>query len=423
VKILYTCQRYGESIVGGSEAAARAFSEHLVRRGHEVEVVTSCAQSYVDWANVYEPGTEVLNGVTVHRLPVVELRRPEKFGPLHGWMINGPASPPLFEQQRWAKHMGPDLVDLPAWTARNIDRFDLAVFMTYMYSTTTRALPTAAGRIPTILQPTAHDEPSIWIKLYDTLFRLPDAYLFFTPEEREVVRDRFHIEPHGETIGIGIDLDLAASVPEFREAMGLGDAPYLLYVGRIDTVKGSRETYEFFLEYKRRNPGPLKFVFVGEKISDMPTHPDVLFTGFVDEPTKRDALAGALALVQPSRFESFSIVLCESWVQSRPAIVHADCTVMLGQARRSGGAVPYRGFAEFEAAVDLLVGDPALADRMGAAGRRYVVDRYRWDAVLDGFERGAATAIERFSRRSPSSSGTGPQVQASRLKSPGPSTN
>ena len=385
--------------MGGSEAAARAFSEHLVRRGHEVEVVTSCAQSYVDWANVYEPGTEELNGVIIHRLPVTELRRPEKFGPLHNWMINGPAPAPLFEQHRWSKHMGPDLVDLPGWMSRNIDRFDLAVFMTYLYSTTTRALPIASGRLPCIMQPTAHDEPPIWIRLYDSLFRLPDAFLFFTPEEREVVRRRFHIEPIGETIGIGIDLDPATSVERFRTEMQLGEGPYLLYVGRIDTVKGSRETYEFFIEYKRRNPGPLKFVFVGEKVSDMPTHPDVVFTGFVDEPTKRNALAGALSLVQPSRFESFSIVLCESWVQSRPAIVHADSEVMLGQAKRSGGAVPYRGFAEFEAAVDLLLDNPELADRMGANGRRYVVDRYRWDAVMEGFETAARVALERFAKR------------------------
>ena len=36
-------------------------------RGHHVEVATSRAQSAVDWADVYPPGTTRLAGVTVHR--------------------------------------------------------------------------------------------------------------------------------------------------------------------------------------------------------------------------------------------------------------------------------------------------------------------------------------------------------------------
>ena len=240
MRILYAVQRYGESIVGGSEAAARSFAEHLTVRGHSVEVVTSCATSYVDWANVFEPGTEKLHGVTVHRLPVDDIRRPETFGPLHSWMIQGPRPQPLFQQQRWAKHMGPDMGMLPSWMAENIDRFDVAVFMTYMYSTATRGMPTAAGRVPVVFQPTAHDEPPIRVRLYDTLFRLPDAFLFFTQEERGVVERRFRIDPHGETVGIGIELTEASSPADFRTQFSLGDDPYLLYLGRIDAIKGSR---------------------------------------------------------------------------------------------------------------------------------------------------------------------------------------
>ena len=318
MKLLYVVQRYGEQIVGGSEAAARSFAEHLASRGHEVEVVTSCARSYVDWANSYDPGTTELNGVTVHRLPVSQPRTPEKFGPIHGWMVSHPRPAPHFEQRRWAKHMGPDMPDLAPWLIANCGRFDVAVFMTYLYSTATTGLPAVATRIPTVLQPTAHDEPPIWLRLYDTIFRLPDTFLFFTPEERDVVRRRFGIDPVGETIGIGIELDEATDVAGFRRRQGLGDDPYLLYVGRIDAIKGSHEAHEFFEAMQRRSPSRLKFVFVGERIGEMPTHPDVVFTGFLDEADKRNALAGALALVQPSRFESFSIVLCESWVQRRP---------------------------------------------------------------------------------------------------------
>ena len=63
------------------------------------------------------------------------------------------------------------------------------------------------------------------------------------------------------------------------------------------------------------------------------------------------------------------------------------CAVLAGQARRSGGAIPYRGFAEFEAAVDLLLEDRFLGARMAEAGRRYVESRYEWDTVLSHYER------------------------------------
>jgi len=169
VRLLYTVQRYGEEVVGGSEAAARAFAERLVDRGHEVEVVTSCARSYVDWSDAYQPGVSNLNGVVVNRLPIEQLRRAERFGSLQSWMVSGPHPVPHFQQMRRAKHMGPDIAGYRRWLADNVKRFNAAIFMTYLYSTTTRGLPSASGRVPTLLQPTAHDEPPLWVRLYDTL--------------------------------------------------------------------------------------------------------------------------------------------------------------------------------------------------------------------------------------------------------------
>jgi glycosyltransferase involved in cell wall biosynthesis len=61
--------------------------------------------------------------------------------------------------------------------------------------------------------------------------------------------------------------------------------------------------------------------------------------------------------------------------------------VLGGQATRAGGGLPYRGFAEFEAAVDLLVENRHLAGALGAAGRRYVEERYAWEAVMSRYER------------------------------------
>jgi glycosyltransferase involved in cell wall biosynthesis len=61
--------------------------------------------------------------------------------------------------------------------------------------------------------------------------------------------------------------------------------------------------------------------------------------------------------------------------------------VLVGHAHRSGAAIPYRGFAEFEVALDMLVNEAGLADTMGQKGRAYVEREYAWPVVLDRYER------------------------------------
>lgn len=400
MKLLYVVQRYGDDIVGGSEAACRQFAEALSSAGHSVEVLTSCARSYVTWEDSYEPGTTVINGVTVHRLPVVDKRYPEKFGPTDIWLMSEQSSPLLFEHERWALLMGPEVQGLRTWLIDNADRFDVAIFMTYLYSTATKGIPALAGRLPVVFQPTAHDEPSFRVPLFESTFRLPDSFLFFTPEEQKVVQERFSIAADGRVIGIGIEMNPpVSSVDTFRTRFNLGDHPYLVYVGRLDPMKGVRQLCDFFIEMKKQYASDLKLVLAGDPLVDLPQHEDILVTGFLDEADKHAAIAGSLALVQSSYFESFSIVLCEAWVQSRPALVQGASTVLRGQAMRSAGAIPYEGYAEFEQAVMMLLENPSLADEMGSNGRKYVEDTYEWAHVLKGFEESLVIAQERFNNR------------------------
>jgi glycosyltransferase involved in cell wall biosynthesis len=399
VKILYTVQRYGGDIVGGSESACRDFATRLAGRGHDVEVVTSCARNYTDWANELEPGTSDLDGVTVHRLPVIAERRAEDFDPINGWTIYGPWPIPLAQQDRWARLSGPQMEGYRRWLVEHSARFDVVVHMTYLYASTTYGITVTSGRVPTVLQPTAHAEPALWVRRFDTTFRLADGFLFFTEEERDLVARRFWLDPCGPVTGIGIDIAEPGDGPAFRQRWGLGSAPYLCYLGRLDPSKGVAELIRFFTEYKRRNPGPLRLVLAGDAETPDMQHPDVTHVGFLREDDKRAALAGCLALAQPSYFESFSIVLCEAWAQGRPALVQAHSPVLAGQARRSQGALPYGGYAAFEAALDRLVDDPATADRLGRAGRSYVERRYAWSTVLDQIEDGLTSARSRAQTR------------------------
>lgn len=387
MRLLFVVQRYGADVAGGAELCCREYATRMAGRGHDVEVLTSCALSYVDWADFFPPGTEEMDGVRVHRLPVRRPRDNRLFGPLNIRVLSGPRQAPVYVQREWVWAQGPRLDGFEAWLNDRAATYDVVAFFTYLYFTTWTGLPVAADIVPTVLHPTAHHEPQLGLSLFDPTFRLPDAFGFLSEEERDLVRRRFRVRRPSAVLGIGVDLEARGDEAAFRREHGLGERPYLVYVGRLDPQKGSDELYGFFSAYKRRNPGPLALVLVGEPVKPVPPHPDVVVTGFVDDHTKRSALEGALALVHPSYFESFSMVLTEAWAQRKPALVQRHCDVLHGQARRSEGAIPYHGFAEFEEAVDLLVGDEALQRRLAENGRRYVERRYQWPDVLDRYER------------------------------------
>jgi glycosyltransferase involved in cell wall biosynthesis len=65
----------------------------------------------------------------------------------------------------------------------------------------------------------------------------------------------------------------------------------------------------------------------------------------------------------------------------RPVLVNAACKVLEGQCVRSAGGLFYRGYAEFAAALQLLLDDAALRRALGESGRAYARREYDWDVV------------------------------------------
>ncbi|HTL83604.1 MAG TPA: glycosyltransferase family 4 protein [Acidimicrobiia bacterium] len=386
MRICYVVQRYGRLIAGGAEQHCREMAERMAARGHHVEVATTCAESYVDWANAFEPGTSEIAGVIVHRFPVRQMRFNQLFNEYNRRMTTGRGPRPLPLEREWMRLQGPESPELASWLLRNRNRFDCVICFTYLYWPTAVAATELAGLVPLVMHPTVHDEPPLRLSVFDEVFHAPDAFALSTPEEITLIERRFGMTPPGAVIGIGVAMpDVDDSL--FRRTSTVGSGPYLLYVGRIDEGKGARELLEFFVAFKEHQPGDLKLVMLGEPLIDIPVRDDIVVTGFVDYDVRDSAMAGALALVNPSFFESFSMVLTESFAHRRPALVQGRCEVLRGHALRSGAAIPYEGFAEFAAGVELLLEDPARADAMGAAGRAYVEREYDWEVVLDRYER------------------------------------
>ena len=249
-------------------------------------------------------------------------------------------------------------------------------------------LACAAGICPTVLHPTVHDEPALHFSIFDQLFRAPDAFAFSTQEEVDLVARRFHLAPRGEVIGIGVDL-AACDLARCSASSGRRSPARRISSTSAESTKekarASCTTTSCATSATIPATSSSCSSVSGSRRS--PEHADVLLTGFVDYDVRDSALAGALALVQPSSFESFSMILTEAFAQGRPALVQARSEVLVGHAVRSGAAIPYSDGREFARALHDLVTDPTRAETLGARGRAYVAEHYAWDVVMDRYER------------------------------------
>ena len=383
MRVLYVVPRYGPQAAGGAEGACRSFATRMAASGHEVEVVT------IVRGQLPRVGQRLARGHghrgRRHGASAAGRRAPRPRAVLGGLdaRAHRPSRRAVARAARLARTSR--VLASTAWRtccATGPTSVDVAVVLPYLYLPAFTAITTLAGRAPIVFHPCAHDEPPLRLPVYERLFRLSDALGFFTEEEAALVRRRFRIDRPSAVTGIGVDVDIPHAPPPHID--GVGERPYLVCVGRIDPGKGTLELVEWFGRYKDAHPGPLALVLVGDRANEVAPHPDVFLTGIVDEPTKQAIVEAALAFVQPSHYESFSIVLMEAWAVGQGgggAGTRAPCSP--AHARRSGGALPYRNEEELGEVLDLLVVATHLCDSVSV--RRAVRTsqaHFQWPDVL-----------------------------------------
>jgi glycosyltransferase involved in cell wall biosynthesis len=243
----------------------------------------------------------------------------------------------------------------------------------------------AVSKVPTVLHPAAHDEPAIYLSAFRQSFRDIDGLVYHTQAERDLMEHVFGIGARPQTVlGLGVN-DPAGAGRRGGDVLGIGDRPYLCYLGRVDEHKGCTMLAEYFEEYKERHPGDLALALVGPVSGKAPEHPDIVVTGTVSESDKWDILAGAEVMVNPSAYESFSLVLLEAWTVGTPVLVNASCAATMEHCRRSGGGLWFESFRSFEVTVERLTTDGDLRSALGAAGNRYTSRYFRWPSIIDRY--------------------------------------
>ena len=395
MRVAFVVPRYGPEIIGGAETAARRLAEGLVsERGWDVEVLTTGAEDFVTWADVYPEGEDRINGVRVHRFRSAAGRDPS-FHPLSAALLADPGAASMADSERWLDLQGPVTPALAE--AAEASTADVMVFYPYLYYPTARVI----GRvgIPTVLHPAAHDEPALHLPIFPPVFEAADALVFQTEAERELVQGIFPVASHHQMLlGLGVDDPAPGSLANAPGDPEVPGVPYLVCLGRVDSHKGTTNLATMFAAYKERHPGPLRLVLAGPVVDAPAPHPDIDVVGAVSEAAKWELLRQAVALVSPSRWEAFSLVIAEAWSARTPVVVNAACGATAEHARRSGGGLSFHGYAELEVIIERLCHDEALGTELGRRGRSYVDRHFRWPLVIDryaGFLESVASAPRR----------------------------
>lgn len=370
---------YGPETAGGAEVHARRLAEHLYRAGVAIHVVSTTAkESYSPELHRYYPaGWQEVDSVPVLRFPALPS------------YAAGPRNPPA--------HLLPDLPPLPEAERSMVDSFradpslyeyiaahredTLFCLMPYIWGTTFWGCLVAQGRA--LLIPCLHDEPHAHYSIYKLMFRRARACLFNSPPEMELALRLYGLETERvRVVGEGVTIPPPGDAGRFRARFGLSE-PFLLYVGRRDAGKRTDMLIQYFCAYKERHPGPLRLVLAGKYPISVPLGfgDDIIDLGYISEQDKQDAYAAATIVCQPSVFESFSLVIMESWLQGTPVLVNGECAVTVYHCRQSNGGLYFNGFLEFEACLERMLSSPQLRERMAAAGNAYVRQHYTWPAV------------------------------------------
>lgn len=376
MKVAVVVQRYGADINGGAELHARYVAEHLARHA-EVEVLTSCAQDYITWANVLPEGEDRVNGIRVRRFPVSHPRDPQEFGAWSKRVFEHPHS--VNDELAWLEAEGPAMPSLIDYLRREQARYDVVIFFSLRYHHTWHGIRAVPGKA--VLVPTAERDEALGLAIFPPVLRAARAVMFNSPEERAALQAMAGPSPlPGVVVGIGSEIPDHPDPDRFRRRTGLRDR-FAIYVGRIDENKGCRELFDFWSRYSESPGGSLHLVLIGNPVLPVPKHPRIHHLGFVSDREKFDAMAAADLLVMPSYFESLSMVALEAWALGKPVLANGRCDVLRGQAIRSNAALYYESYPEFREALRVLSGTPDVAEALGRNGREFFRRHYAWPVI------------------------------------------
>ena len=201
---------------------------------------------------------------------------------------------------------------------------------------------------------------------------------------------------HADDVSIipnGINIDDFRDVHEnaFRKKFEIGDKPFILFMGRLASIKGpdlllrafckviSTENIDYHLVFAGPDEGilaELKEISREHGVDDK-----VHFIGYVGGHDKAGAYYEADFLAIPSRQEAMSIVVLEAGITGTPVLLTDRCGFNVVEDINGGRVVP----ATVEGLQNGLLSMFAERGNLKAMGinlEKYVIGRFMWESIV-----------------------------------------
>jgi len=409
MRVCLVSQEYPPGYVGGIGTQTRVKALGLIALGHEVEVLTAGDES----GPALRTRERDEDGVTVHELapPGGEfpLSSTEAYWLGYTWSVLG-ALRSLESVRRF------DVVDFPDYAAEGLayqleraEQDETAVVV---------HLHGSLGMFSSQLGWPSPGDPLLRVGAFmeDTSIEIADTLLAASASLAELTCERLAIDPGRVEVVAG-----AVDVERFAPAGGAapnGGGPRLLFVGNLVANKGFETVLEAFTRLAGEHPGSTLAIagsaeeaVIGrlrEQVVRTGLEGRVEVLGFVEHGRLPELYRSADVFAAPSRYEGgLGLVYLEAMACGLPVIARAAGGAAEAIEHGETGLLLERGdVEETSAAIGMLLADPALRERMGAAGRERVLAHFTPAAyaerVLAAYER----AIERRRGASPAPTAT-----------------
>ena len=182
-----------------------------------------------------------------------------------------------------------------------------------------------------------------------------------------------------------------ADSDRFRTKYGLGDAPVVLFVGRLNAYKGLPTIVEAAPEVWEAHP-EARFIFCGPATAEeqrvVESADDrIQYLGLVSEEDKADAYAACTLFCMPSTHEILPAVYLEAWSMGKPVIGGPAPGLEALIEGHDGGVVVEQEPAAVADAITHMLEAPDERERLGANGHRLVKERFSEEALVRVLER------------------------------------
>lgn len=263
------------------------------------------------------------------------------------------------------------------------------------------------NKIPYIISPRGSlmkrplESKGFFKKIYITLIEKialnnAEAIHFTTDQEREEYEKLGFTYNHSIVIPNGIDLEgfKEAQKGHFRKKFNiLGDKKILLFLGRLNWIKGLDTLIPAFAEVIKKEPKAVLVLAGGDDggygknvkflISKFQLEDKVVFTGLLTGLDKIAAFQESDLFVLPSYSENFGMAVVEAMYFGLPVVITEGVGIAPSVEKAEAGLIISKNEDELVGAILEILNNPEKAKTMGENGRKLVKEEFDIEKVAE----------------------------------------